>query len=211
MEELNLEERLEGAQIKIGSSLAFPLLDLLVCLVLVQLLTPCSAQFSLTGPHGPILAMVGEHVDLPCHLSQKMTVETMELMWVRFSLRQVVYEYANVQEVEDQQMAEYRGRTSILRDGITAGKAILQIYNVRATDSGNYLCYFQDDSFYEKAKVELEVAYGDGLYAFSASVIMKGNSGNGMTCIIRNPLFSQEETTRISIAGGEKSQDYDGE
>lgn len=46
-----------------------------------------------------------------------------------------------------------------------------------------------------------QAADGEGLHVATSSVILNDNSGKWVSCVVRNPLLSQEKTARVSIAG----------
>uniref|UniRef100_A0A8C3XPX7 Ig-like domain-containing protein n=1 Tax=Chelydra serpentina TaxID=8475 RepID=A0A8C3XPX7_CHESE len=113
------------------------------------------AQFTVTGPDHPITTSVGGEAVLPCHLSPRMSAENMEVRWFRFQYHSVVHLYQEGQDKYEEQMLEYRGRTELLKDGITNGSVSLRIYQVQLSDHGQYTCFFQYGIFYEEAILEL--------------------------------------------------------
>ncbi|XP_029769898.1 butyrophilin subfamily 1 member A1-like, partial [Terrapene carolina triunguis] len=117
-----------------------------------------SAQYSVTGPGHPVTAIVGEATVLPCHLSPRMSAENMEVRWFRSEFTSVVHLYLHGKDQYGKQMPDYRGRTELLKAGITDGNVSLQILNIRHSDEGQYYCFVQDGSFYEEALLELKIA-----------------------------------------------------
>ncbi|XP_074975588.1 butyrophilin subfamily 1 member A1-like [Caretta caretta] len=117
-----------------------------------------SAQFSVTGPGHPVTAIVGEAIVLPCHLSPRMSAVNMEVRWFRSEFTSVVHLYHGGKDQNGEQMPEYRGRTELLKAGITDGNVSLQIVNIRSSDEGQYNCFVEDGPFYEEALLELKVA-----------------------------------------------------
>uniref|UniRef100_A0A8C3SHK9 Ig-like domain-containing protein n=1 Tax=Chelydra serpentina TaxID=8475 RepID=A0A8C3SHK9_CHESE len=116
------------------------------------------SQFTVTGPDHPITTSVGGEAVLPCHLSPRMSAENMEVRWFRFQYHSVVHLYQEGQDKYEEQMLEYRGRTELLKDGITNGSVSLRIYQVQLSDHGQYTCFFQYGIFYEEAILELMVS-----------------------------------------------------
>nr|XP_042702620.1 myelin-oligodendrocyte glycoprotein-like isoform X2 [Chrysemys picta bellii] len=117
-----------------------------------------SAQFKVTGPGHPVTARMGEAIVLPCHLSPRMSAENMEVKWFRAEFSSVVHLYQHGKDQYGNQMPDYRGRTELLKAGITDGNVSLQILNIRRSDEGQYHCFVQDNFFYEEALLELKVA-----------------------------------------------------
>ncbi|VTJ51939.1 Hypothetical predicted protein [Marmota monax] len=130
----------------------------LLTLVLLQLPKLDSAHFEVMGPPEPILAMVGADAELPCHLSPNVSAEHLELRWFRRTPSPAVFLYQAPQEREQELMPEYRGRVALRRDDIAAGRAALRIRGVRASDEGEYRCFFRDNASYDEAIVHLRVA-----------------------------------------------------
>uniref|UniRef100_A0A7N5JBW8 Butyrophilin subfamily 1 member A1 n=1 Tax=Ailuropoda melanoleuca TaxID=9646 RepID=A0A7N5JBW8_AILME len=136
------------------------LLSLLLSLfLLLQLPAGGSAEeFVVIGPSDPIVAMLGGDITLPCRVSPAMNVETMELRWFRSKFSEAVFIYQNQQEQREEQLAQYTGRTSLVKDFLIQGEAAVRIHNVQAFDNGLYTCFFRKGSFYEEANLELRVA-----------------------------------------------------
>ncbi|XP_077657631.1 butyrophilin subfamily 1 member A1-like [Urocitellus parryii] len=115
-------------------------------------------QFQVIGPQYPIVAVLGKEAILPCALLPAMNAENMELGWFRTTLSQAVFIYWNQQEQTEEQMAEYRGRTSLVRDFLSEGQASVHIHKVQVSDNGKYTCFFRHGGYYEEADLEVKVA-----------------------------------------------------
>uniref|UniRef100_K7FLG1 Ig-like domain-containing protein n=1 Tax=Pelodiscus sinensis TaxID=13735 RepID=K7FLG1_PELSI len=122
------------------------------------LLVRFPAQFTVTGSECPIAASLGGEAVLSCHLSPRMSAESMEVRWFRSRFSAVVHVYRDGQDQFGEQMPEYRGRTELLKDNITDGKVSLRIRDVRPSDEGQYTCLFQSSVSHEDASLELQVA-----------------------------------------------------
>ncbi|XP_040852070.1 butyrophilin-like protein 1, partial [Ochotona curzoniae] len=128
-------------------------------LLLVQLSTWGSAdEFLVTAPTDPIVAVLGGDAILPCFLWPVMNAEDMELRWFRSKFSEAVLVYQNGQELDEEQLPQYAGRTSLVRDFLSLGEAAVRIQNIQVSDNGKYTCFFQKGDYYEEDILELKVA-----------------------------------------------------
>lgn len=115
------------------------------------------ASSRVIGPPQAIPVRVGETIELTCQLSPQTDAQSLEVRWLRARYYPVVHMYTNGAHEAGEQMAEYRGRTSLVTDAIHEGKLTLQIHNARTSDEGQYRCLFGEDGVYQEARVDVQV------------------------------------------------------
>ncbi|XP_039357621.1 butyrophilin subfamily 1 member A1-like [Mauremys reevesii] len=141
-----------------------------------------SAKFTVIGPRDPVTAILGQEAVLPCHLSPPMSAANMEVRWFRSQFISFVHLYRDGKDQYEGQIPEYQGRTELLKAGLIDGNVPLRILNIRHSDEGQYLCFVQDDTFYEETVLELQVA-GLG----SAPLIsIEGHQDGGIRVVCRS-------------------------
>ncbi|XP_040504630.1 uncharacterized protein LOC121106920 isoform X2 [Gallus gallus] len=125
-------------------------------LVALHLLQPGSAQLTVVAPSLRVTANVGQDVVLRCQLSPCKDAWSSDIRWIQLRSSGIVHHYED--GVDLGQMEEYKGRTELLRDGLSDGNLDLRITSVSSSDSGSYSCAVQDGDGYADAVVELEVS-----------------------------------------------------
>ncbi|XP_047393924.1 zinc finger protein 39-like isoform X2 [Sciurus carolinensis] len=136
------------------------LLSCAIAFLFLQLPPPGNgkADFQVQGPGTPVLAMVGEDAELPCVLAPNISAEGMELRWYKDQLSPAVLVHRDGEDVHQEQMVEYQGRTSFVSDHLDRGKAAVRIHNITAFDNGTYHCRFKEHTSFSQATLWLKVA-----------------------------------------------------
>uniref|UniRef100_A0A803Y6D0 Ig-like domain-containing protein n=1 Tax=Meleagris gallopavo TaxID=9103 RepID=A0A803Y6D0_MELGA len=122
-----------------------------------SLLLPLQSQLTVVAPSLRVTAIVGQDVVLRCHLSPCKDARSSDIRWFQHRSSGFVHHYQNGVDLE--QMEEYKGRTELLRNGLSDGNLDLRITAVRSSDSGSYSCAVQEGGDgYAEAVVNLEVS-----------------------------------------------------
>ncbi|XP_067170005.1 butyrophilin subfamily 1 member A1-like isoform X1 [Apteryx mantelli] len=131
-----------------------------------------AAPFTLAGPTSPVAAVAGQGIVLPCSLHPRRSAANMTVRWTRVA--DVVHHYGSGQDQHEEQGPSYRGRTGLSKEGLASGSAALSITTVRHADEGQYVCFVQDGSDYERATMTLEVAapFSLGVFPWTVALIV---------------------------------------
>ncbi|XP_027283170.1 butyrophilin-like protein 10 [Cricetulus griseus] len=132
----------------------------LVTFIFLQLLPAGNGKsdFRVLGPPDPLLAIFGQDKELLCKLSPNISAEGMELRWYRDQPSTAVHVHKNGEDVYEEQMVEYRGRTTFVGNHMVRGEAAVRINNVSMFDNGTYHCVFKEHTSYSQATLWLKVA-----------------------------------------------------
>ncbi|KAL1779858.1 butyrophilin 10 [Sigmodon hispidus] len=132
----------------------------LATFILLQLLSTGNGKsdFRVLGPPDPLLAIVGQDKELPCQLSPNISAEGMELRWYRDQPSPAVHVHKNGEDMYEEQMVEYRGRTTFIGKHMVRGEVAVRIHNITVFDNGTYHCIFKEHTSHNQATLWLKVA-----------------------------------------------------
>lgn len=92
-------------------------------------------------PSQPIVAMVGDDIILPCHLTPAVDAADLTVEWARPDLNpRFVHLRRDGVELLLEQNPSYKGRTSLSTNKLTCGDVSLKLSGVKVSDAGTYRC-----------------------------------------------------------------------
>ncbi|XP_071315683.1 butyrophilin subfamily 3 member A2-like [Trachinotus anak] len=106
-------------------------------------------------PSGPIVALRGDSITLPCQLEPKMKASDITVEWSKTDKQPgLVYRrHKGVDKINE----SYKGRTSLFLDELKQGNISLNLFNVTQSDEGKYKCKCAFDEYSTEISLDVHV------------------------------------------------------
>ncbi|XP_030632628.1 butyrophilin subfamily 1 member A1 [Chanos chanos] len=115
-------------------------------------------QFQVVGPAGPLVAVAGEDLVLPCSLKPNISAVDMTVEWSRLhGSDTLVHLYTDHEDRNEKQIQSYRERTALFKEELQKGNTSLKLFKVRVSDEGEYKCLIDNKNWQDDVTVEVRV------------------------------------------------------
>uniref|UniRef100_A0AAY4EEH9 Ig-like domain-containing protein n=1 Tax=Denticeps clupeoides TaxID=299321 RepID=A0AAY4EEH9_9TELE len=115
-------------------------------LCLILLILQWTTVSKVVGPAGPVVAVVGEDLILPCSLKPNISAVDMSVEWSLADSDDVVHLYYYGVDNLRQQIPAYKQRTTLFREELKRGNASLKLSSVQISDGQKYRCFVVSDT-----------------------------------------------------------------
>ncbi|XP_053558530.1 programmed cell death 1 ligand 2 [Bombina bombina] len=132
--------------------------------IIFALLSTTFALFTVQAPRLSYQALYGATVQMECNfqVDDNFNITKLTVSWDHIvkSKKREAYRITNGIKDLISQDNNYFGRTSMLMDELKKGRAILEIKDLKITDTGSYVCLLQlDGSDYKIIHLEVQASY----------------------------------------------------
>ncbi|XP_028858321.1 uncharacterized protein LOC114803129 isoform X7 [Denticeps clupeoides] len=127
-----------------------------VILLIVHWTTKCRAdKFQVVGPAGPVVAVVGEDLILPCSLKPNSSAVDMRVEWSLADSDDVVHLYEEGSDDLQKQIPSYKQRTTLFREELKRGNASLKLSRVALFDENIYKCLIDSKNWFDDVSFQV--------------------------------------------------------
>ncbi|XP_028858308.1 NACHT, LRR and PYD domains-containing protein 12-like isoform X1 [Denticeps clupeoides] len=118
-------------------------------------------KFQVVGPAGPVVAVVGEDLILPCSLKPNISAVDMRVEWSLADSYDVVHLYEEGSDDLQKQSPAYKQRTTLFREELKRGNASLKLSRVALFDENIYKCFIDSKNWFDDVSFQVRtVAVG---------------------------------------------------
>ncbi|XP_053087019.1 butyrophilin subfamily 1 member A1-like isoform X2 [Pangasianodon hypophthalmus] len=128
----------------------------MILIYIASVLACSAAEFSIIVPNAPVSAPLGSSVVLPCGLSPSLNARTFEVRWSKQGEHDPILLYQDQKVQENVGKDQYRDRVSLIGE-LDKGNVSLKLDNLTVVDKGEYICFVESITWYEKGSMNLVV------------------------------------------------------